>query len=90
MIFQLLWLIGKIFQKGTHTMYYVTSVDICIVRCVIILVECVHGDMKRTACLVSDVRPVLMEPFENARTATLLDRYGIGHLRRVMFLRSGV
>ncbi len=53
------------------------------------MVESVHGDMKRTACLVSGVRHVLMEPLENARDATLQDRCENGKLKRMVLLPSG-
>ncbi len=79
----------KVWQKDIHSIYDVTSVDVCSVRCAIILVECVHGDMKRTACLVSGVRHVLMEPLKNARDATFQDRCENGNLTRMVLLPSG-
>ena len=66
-------MIGKCLHMN-RGMYYVLNVDICIVRCVIILmVECEPGDMKRMACLVSGVRNVLMEPLGNEGHASLKD-----------------
>jgi hypothetical protein len=71
-------------------MYYVTSVDICFVRSVNILVGCVHGDMKRMVYPVCGVRPVLMEPLETAHDANSRDHCGTGRLNLMVLLPSGV